>query len=82
VLRLEKASPGRRGWYQQSAQIPGSTIGARPNATDTMANPIKTIEAHTAKPISDEFRRSCIGTRWHKIADEYVMVISKSIPSN
>jgi hypothetical protein len=41
--------------YQGAGKIVGSTIGATPNATDTMANPIKTIEAHTPEAISDEF---------------------------
>src|SRR5229473_2676858 len=49
--------------YQGAGKIVGSTTGATPNATDTMANPIKTIEAHTPKSTSNEFWRSCIGTR-------------------
>src|SRR5258708_3521927 len=63
--------------HQGAGKIVGSTTGATPNATDTMANPIKTIEAHTPKSASDEFWRSCIGTRRDRIVDENkVMSIS------
>ena len=71
VQRAEREEDGGAG------KIVGSTTGATPNATDTMANPIKTIEAHTPKPISDEFWRSCIGTRRYRIVGENkVMSIS------
>jgi hypothetical protein len=43
---------------QGEAKIAGST-GAIPSATDTMANPIKAIEAHAPKARSEGFRRSC-----------------------
>ena len=54
----EEAARGRslrRVVHQGAGKIVGSTTGATPNATDTIANPIKMIEAHTPKPISDKF---------------------------
>jgi hypothetical protein len=75
-----EAAPGRslrRVVHQGAGKIVGSTAGATLNATDTTANPIKTIEAHTPKSISDEFWRPCTGTRRDRIVDENkVMSIS------
>ena len=42
--------------YQGVAKITGSASGATPNAMDKMANPIRTMEANTTRPISDDFR--------------------------
>ena len=48
-----------------------------------MANPIKTVEAHTPKTISEEIRRSCTAMGGYKIVGENrVMSVSRSIPSN
>ena len=46
--------------YHGARKNVGSATGATPNATETMANPVKTIEAHKPKAISSEFWRSCI----------------------
>jgi hypothetical protein len=63
--------------YQGIGKIAGSTTGATPNATDTRANPIKTIEAHIAKAISDEFRRLCIEMGGYKtLGENRVMSVS------
>jgi hypothetical protein len=62
--------------YHGLAKITWSTTGARPNASDTRANPIKTTDAHTPKT-------SCIGTGGYEIVRKNrVMFVSKSIPSN
>jgi hypothetical protein len=49
--------------YQGAAKMTGSTTDTTPNATDAMASPIKVIEAHTPKAISEEYRRPRFGTR-------------------
>jgi hypothetical protein len=69
--------------HQGVGKIVGSIIGATPNATDTMANPIKTVEAHTPKTISEEIRRLCIVMGGYKtVGENRVMSVSRSIPSN
>ena len=69
--------------HQGAGKIVGSIIGATPNATDTMANPIKTVEAHTPKMISEEIRRSRIAMGGYKtVGENRVMSVSRSIPSN
>ena len=69
--------------HQGAGKIVGSIIGATPNATDTMANPIKTVEAHTPKMISEEIRRSRIAMGGYKtVGENRVMSVSKSIASN
>jgi hypothetical protein len=72
---------GRRV-HQGAGKIVGSTIGETPNATDTMANPIKAVEAHTPKAISDEIRRSRIAMGGYKtVGENKVMSVSKSVPN-
>ncbi len=69
--------------YQGAGKVVGSTTGATPNATETMANPIKTVEAQTPKAISHEIRRSCIAMGGYKtVGENRVMSVSKSIASN
>ena len=69
--------------HQGAGKIVGSIIGATPNATDTMANPITTVEAHTPKMISEEIRRSRIAMGGYKtVGENRFMSVSRSIPSN
>jgi hypothetical protein len=66
-----KQSFGHQARYQQPTQIAGSTTGATPNATDSMANTISMIEVHTPKTMSKDFRRSCfVATGGYKTVGE------------
>jgi len=67
--------------YQSTGKNVGSTTGAMPNATEIMANPVKTIEAHTPKAISDELRRACIAMVGYKsVGESRVMSVSNRLP--
>jgi hypothetical protein len=51
-----------------------------PNATEIIANPLKTIEAHTPKTISDELRRPCIAMVGYKsVGENRVMSVSNRL---
>jgi hypothetical protein len=64
--------------YQGAGRNVGSTIGATPKVTDTIANPAKMIDAHAPSVISDETNRSCVAMREYKAVDENrAMSISK-----
>jgi hypothetical protein len=47
-----------------------------PNATATMANPIKTMEAQTARTASDESGRSCIAMGGYETVGENSVMLS------
>lgn len=76
-IRSKGAYPPTAG-SQQSAQLCGSTIGATPNATDSKASPIKMIEVHTLKAMSEEFRRLSLAVGGYKtVGENKVMSVSK-----
>jgi hypothetical protein len=50
-----------------------------PNATATMANPIKTMEAQTVKAVSDESGRSCIAMGGYETVDENRVMLSPNL---
>jgi hypothetical protein len=56
--------------YQGAGKIVESTPGAMPNATDTIANPAKMIDAHAPKVISDESDRLCVAMGGYKTVGE------------
>ena len=60
-----RAPPTATG-VSESSKDHGSAIGATPNATDTKANAVRIIEAHTTKEISGEFCRSSLEMRGFK----------------
>jgi hypothetical protein len=63
--------------YYAMEKIVGSAIGAAPSATDKMANPIKTTEAHTPKTMSEGIRRSRVATGGYKtVGEKRVMSVS------
>jgi hypothetical protein len=62
--------------YQERTKIAGSGAGDMPNATATMANPIKTMEAQTAKAVFDESGRSCIATDGYETVGENRVMLS------
>jgi hypothetical protein len=68
---------------QQPVQIPGSTIGATPNAADNIANAMRMTEAHTPKAMSAESSRSRVAMGGYKtVGENKTMSISKSLTSN
>jgi hypothetical protein len=55
-------SRGVEAAYQGAGKTVGSPTGPMSKAIATMANPIRTIETHTAK-----LRSSCFGTRKYEV---------------
>jgi hypothetical protein len=70
-----------RDHHQERRKIPGSITGDIPNAIEIMANnPIKTIEAHTPRSVSDQSGRSCFAMGGYEtMGENKVMSVSKSI---
>jgi hypothetical protein len=62
-----------------SGNTVGSTTGAAPNVTKTMAtSPIEKTNAHTPKEISGEIRRSRIAIyRYRIVGENRVMLVSQ-----
>ncbi len=75
LLRLRRSGQGCLH-YQDRTKIAGSGAGDMPNATATMANPIKTMEAQAATAVSDESGRSCLAVGGYETVGENRVMLS------